>query len=125
MSNTGIPYEGRTAAMRTSPWLAVENLDGLGDVPVKIAGVYKHTKVRMQDGKEQNQLFSLKFVGKELELPLNATNRKFLAERFGCEVKAWHGKEVVLYVQDGVKNPAGGKTKGIRIKLPQGEPARV
>ena len=29
-------YTGRSAAMRTSPWLAAEDLDGLGDVEVTI-----------------------------------------------------------------------------------------
>lgn len=117
MSENAIPYTGRSAAMRTSPWLAVENLDGLGDIKVTIEGVYQHTKVRMMDGKEQAKLFTLKFVGKELEMPLNATNRKTLVNKFGTAVKDWFGKEVVLYVQSGVKNPAGGApTKGIRIK---------
>jgi hypothetical protein len=116
MSNTATPFEGRTGAMRTSPWLAAENLDGLGDIKCVIEGVFKHSKVRMQDGKEQAQIFTLKFVGKEMELVLNATNRKTLAAKFGVNVVDWKGKEIVLYVQDGVKCPSGGKCKGIRIK---------
>ena len=102
--------------MRTSPWLAAENLDGLGDIKCIIEGVYQHTKVRMQDGKEQAKIFSLKFIGKEMELVLNSTNRKTLAAKFGVDTKVWRGKEIVLYVQDGVKCPSGGKCKGIRIK---------
>ena len=111
-----IPYEGRSAGMRTSPWLAAENLDGLGDVKCVIEGCYQHTKVRMQDGKEQAQIFTLKFVGKSLELVINSTNRKTLAAKFGTDVKLWKGKEITLYVKDGVKCPSGGQCKGIRIK---------
>ena len=116
MSETATPFEGRTGAMRSSPWLAAENLDGLGDIKCVIEGVFMHTKVRMQDGKEQAKIFTLKFVGKDMELVLNATNRKTLASKFGVDTKQWKGKEIILFVQDGVKCPSGGKCKGIRIK---------
>lgn len=110
------PYEGRTAAMRTSPWLASEDLDGLGEVEVTIESVFEHKDAVMQDGRKQPKLFAVKFVGKERQLVLNATNRKTLAGKFGANCKAWKGQKVLLYVKDGVRNPAGGTTKGIRIK---------
>lgn len=109
-------YEGRTASMRTSPWLASEDLDGLGDVEVTIESVFQHKDAVMQDGRKQPKLFAVKFVGKERQLVLNATNRKTLAGKFGTDCKAWKGQKVLLYVKDGVRNPAGGTTKGIRIK---------
>lgn len=109
-------YEGRTAAMRSSPWLASEDLDGLGDVEVTIEAVYQHKDAVMQDGRKQPKLFAVKFTGKERQLVLNATNRKTLAARFGSDCKAWKGQKVFLCVKDGVRNPAGGTTKGIRIK---------
>ena len=102
--------------MRSSPWLAAENLDGFGDIRCVIEGVYQHSRVRMQDGKEQAKIFTLKFVGKEMELVLNSTNRKTLVNKFGVNVTDWRGKEIILYVQDGVKCPSGGKCKGIRIR---------
>lgn len=70
----------------------------------------------MQDGRKQPKLFAVKFSGKERQLVLNATNRKTLAGKFGTDTKAWKGQKVLLYVKDGVRNPAGGTTKGIRIK---------
>lgn len=111
-----IPFDGRTAAMRTSPWLASEDLDGLGEVEVTIETVRLHKDVEMQEGRKKPKLYSLKFVGKERELVLNATNRKTLVGHFGTDTKAWRGQKIKLYVKDGVRNPAGGTTKGIRVK---------
>lgn len=102
--------------MRVSPWLASEDLDGLGDVTVAIEGVYSHKDAVMQDGRKQAQLYAVKFAKKDRQMVLNATNRKALVEKFGTDTKQWVGKEVILYVKDGVRNPAGGTTKGIRIK---------
>lgn len=110
-------YTGRTAAMRTSPWLASEDLDGLGDVEVIIEAVYSHKDAVMQDGRKQPKLFAVKFVGKERQLVLNATNRKTIVAEFGSDVKAWKDKKVKLYVKDGVRSPSGGTTKGIRVKI--------
>ena len=111
-------YTGTVSGMRTSPWLASEDLDGLGEVPVVIEAVYKHGDVTMQDGRKLKVMFALKFAGKDKEMVVNATNRKTLAAAFGANVKAWKGKSVLLYVQDGVKNPAGGApVKGLRIKI--------
>ncbi len=109
-------FTGRAGAMRVSPWLASEDLDGLGDVPVVIEAVFCHKDVAMQDGRKQAKLFAIKFTGKERQMVLNATNRKALVAKFGTDVKAWLGKEILLYVKDGVRNPAGGTTKGLRVK---------
>ena len=110
-------FTGRTAAMRVSPWLASEDLDGLGDVPVEIEAVYLHRDAVMQDGRKQPTLYAVKFKGKERQMVLNATNRKTLAAAFSANVKEWSGKKIMLYVKDGVRNPAGGTTKGIRVKV--------
>jgi hypothetical protein len=110
-------FDGRSAAMRKSQWLAVENIDGIPDgVAVEIEDVLMHKNVEMDAGRKEPKLFSLKFKGKELQLVLNATNRKKLVEHFGVMTKDWRGKSITLYVQDGVRCPSGGKTKGIRIK---------
>jgi hypothetical protein len=109
-------FTGRTSLMRTSPWLAVEDIDGLGDVQVTIEEVFKHRDAVMQDGRKMPVVYSLKFAGKEKQMVLNATNRKALAAAFTTDTKVWRGKTVTLYVKDGVRNPAGGTTKGIRIR---------
>lgn len=109
-------FTGRAGAMRVSPWLASEDLDGLGDVLLTIEGVYSHKDAVMQDGRKQAQLYAVKFAKRERQLVLNATNRKALVAKFGTDTKQWIGKEVTLYVKDGVRSPSGGTTKGIRIK---------
>ena len=109
-------FEGRTSAMRVSPWLASEDLDGLGDVEVTIENVFQHKDAIMQEGRKMPKLFAVKFVGKERQLVLNAVNRKTLATRFGTDCKAWRGQKITIYVKDGVRCPSGGTTKGIRIK---------
>jgi len=102
--------------MRTSPWLSCEDLDGIGEVKCEVEGVLAHRNATMQDGRKQPLLYAVKFKGKERQLVLNATNRKTLVALYGTDVKQWTGKTVTLFVQDGVRNPAGGKTKGIRIR---------
>ncbi len=113
-------FAGTVGQMRTSPWLASEDIDGLGDVPATIEGVFKHTDVTMQEGRKEAKLFAVKFVGKDKQMVLNATNRKALAGAFGADVRAWKGKHVALYVQDGVRKPGGAKgetCKGLRIRI--------
>lgn len=108
-------FDGRTSEMRTSPWLASEDLLGLGDVPAKIAGVYRHREVEFEAGRSEPVVYTVAFAGKSKQLVLNATNRKALVRKFGANVKEWIGKTVVLHVDDNVR--LMGKTVcGIRIK---------
>ena len=117
-------YTGNVSGMRVSPWLASEDLEGMGDVPATIEAVYKHADVTMQDGRKLKIMFALQFAGKDKQMVVNATNRKTLAGAFGANVKKWHGKHVLIYVASGVKNPAGGApVKGLRIRIPTGQPA--
>ena len=110
-------YTGGVSDMKDNPWLASEDIDGLGDIKVTIEGVFKNTDVMMDGGKKEAQLFSLKFVGKDKEMILNATNRKTLSAAFGANTKNWKNKEVILYVQGGVRNPKGGEpVKGLRLR---------
>jgi hypothetical protein len=120
---SGEVYQGTVSGMRTSPWLASEDLDGMGEVPVTIEAVFRHSDVTMQDGRKLKTLFALKFAGKDKQMVVNATNRKTLAGAFGADVRAWKGKAVRLYVATGIKNPAGGApTKGLRIKTDEVKP---
>jgi hypothetical protein len=108
-------YTGTVSAMRTSPWLASEDLDGLGEVQAEIEAVYVHENAVMQDGRTQPRLFAIKFKSREKQMVLNATNRKTLVAAFGQPAK-WAGNKVGIYVQDGVKAVGGGKTKGLRLR---------
>jgi len=110
-------FTGKVSQMKAnSKFLGSEDLAGLGSVEMEIAGVYQFADEIMQDGKKKEG-FALGFAKTDKRLILNATNRKVLAFSFGADTKAWAGKKVSVYVQDGVRNPAGGATvSGLRIK---------
>ena len=83
---------------------------------MEINGVFEHIGETMQDGRKKD-LFSIAFAKTPKRMVLNATNRRTLAMAFGKDVANWVGKKVQVYVQDGVRNPAGGETvTGLRIK---------
>ena len=111
-------YTGSVSDMKSSEWLASSDIIGLGDVQVTIESVVKSTNVKMDGGKTEKEIYSLKFVGKDKKMVLNATNRKTLAKMFSASVKKWKGQKVKLYVEDGVRNPKGGSpVQGLRIKF--------
>jgi len=69
------PFTGTVSAMKTSVWLASEDLLGLPDAKVTIAGVHKHEDVPMDGGRKEPKLFAISFEGREKQMILNATNR--------------------------------------------------
>lgn len=115
MSET--PFTGRVSQMKpAAKFLGAEDLAGLGEVEMTIEGVYQFAEEIMQDGKKKDG-FSLGFMKSTKRLIVNATNRKVLAMSFGADTTKWAGNKILLYVQDGIRNPNGGATvSGIRIK---------
>ena len=116
------PFTGTVSAMKTSVWLASEDLLGLPDAKVTIASVNKHEDVPMDGGRIEPKLFAIGFQGRDKQMILNATNRKTLSGAFGASTKNWIGKEILLFSQDGIKKPKGkaGETcTGLRIRIPQ------
>lgn len=110
------PYNGPISAMRKSPFLASEDIDGLGDIDAEIEGVYRDTDVQMADGRKEKEIYTLKFKGRDKRMCLNATNIKTLSRAFGADIKKWVGQKVKLYIQDGVK-AFGSTTRGLRVKV--------
>jgi hypothetical protein len=111
-------YTGKVSGMKTSPWLASEDLLGICPQQVIIAGVYKHEDVPMDGGRKEKLLFAVGFEKIQKQMILNATNRKSLSRQFGADTKQWIGKEVTLTVQDGIRKPGGRTgetTTGLRI----------
>jgi len=111
------PFTGKVSQMKTaSKFLASEDFIGLGDVPVTISGVYENDAEVMQDGKKKD-FHSIGFEKSPKRMVLNATNRKTLAAAFGSDTTKWIGKACHIYVQSGVRNPAGGETVcGLRLR---------
>lgn len=113
-----IPYTGKVSGMKTSPWLASEDLLGVGPVKIKISGVIENKDVEMEGGRKEAKLFSLAFHGIPKQMILNATNRRTLSAAFGADTKSWIDQQIELYVQDGIRKPGkgGGTTTGLRIR---------
>jgi hypothetical protein len=114
-------FTGMSSEMRNSQWLASEDLEDRGGSAVAtIASCKKHKNVEFEAGRKEKIVYTLRFVKKEKELVLNATNRKMLKGLFGSDVSKWKGQKIELYVQGGIK--LMGKTvNGIRIREIQGE----
>lgn len=111
-------YTGKVSGMKTSPWLASEDLLGIGSVNVEIEAVFKNEDVAMDAGRVEKLLFSLAFKGIPKQMILNATNRRTLSAAFGADTKQWIGKPIEVHVEDGIRKPGkgGGTTTGLRIK---------
>ena len=66
----GEVFEGRTSEMKDSPWLASEDLMGLGDVPVTIEKCLRHKNVEFDKGRVEDTVFTLVLAGKKKQLVL-------------------------------------------------------
>lgn len=109
-------FTGLSGMLRTSPWLASEDLIGLGDVPAEIEDVLLYDEVAFDKGRKEKNVPALKFKGKAKQLVLRATaNRRALVRMYGANTQAWRGKTVYIYHDPEVKF-GGRAVGGIRIK---------
>lgn len=122
----GAEYKGPSGIARESNWLTNEDIPHDRDTIVTIESVVIRRGVKMQGGRVKNVALSLRFVGKQRELMLNATNRKVLAALFQTNnTEAWFGKRVSLYVEPNVRRPDGTHGPAVRIRpkrVEQAEP---
>lgn len=110
------PFEGRSAKMKKeSPWLASEDLMGIGDVKLIIEGVFYNEDVPTDSGRKDN-FYSIKFQKTPKQMVINSTNRQRIVDWYGPEVVDWKGKELTLYVDMDVKQVGGGKGPGLRVR---------
>jgi hypothetical protein len=110
-------FEGLSGLLRKpSPWLAGEDLNGMGDVEVEIEDVLVYDEVSFDAGRKEANVPTLRFKGKQKQLVLRtAVNRKTLVRKFGTDTKKWRGQKITLYFDPTVKR-GGEVTGGIRIK---------
>jgi hypothetical protein len=102
--------------LRTSPWLASEDLIGLGDVPAEIEDVLLYDEVAFDRGRKEKNVPALKFKGKAKQLVIRATaNRRALIRMYGVNTQLWRGKTIYIYHDPEVKF-GGRAVGGIRIK---------
>ncbi|MEY4783695.1 MAG: hypothetical protein RIR41_1630 [Pseudomonadota bacterium] len=120
-------YRGPSGIARESTWLTSEDLQHDRDGIVTIEAVVRRDNLTMQGGRTKKVGLSLRFVGKQRELLLNATNRKTLAVMFGTnECAQWFGKRIALFVEQNVRRPDGTYGPAVRIRakrIEQAEPA--
>ena len=111
------PFSGQSAALKPpTPWLAGEDLNGRGDVPVEIEQVLVYDEVAFDAGRKEKGVPALKFKDRQKQLVLRtSTNRKMLVSLFGTDTKNWIGKTVALYFEPNVMMK-GKQVGGIRIK---------
>lgn len=108
-------FKGRSAEMRDSLFLAVEDLEGKGDTTVTIARVIQHSNVTFVDGRKKDKVFAIEFERATKQLTVNATRRKTLKGMFGPDVTKWKGQQIILYIDPDVKMK-GETVGGIRIR---------
>ena len=109
-------FTGLSGMLRTSPWLASEDLVGLGDVPAEIEDVLLYDEVAFDKGRKERNVPALKFKGKAKQLVLRTSaNRRSLVRMFGANTQAWRGKTIYIYHDPEVRF-GGRAVGGIRIK---------
>jgi hypothetical protein len=114
--NNAKVFTGLSGMLRTSPWLASEDLVGLGDVPAEIEDVLLYDEVAFDKGRKERNVPALKFRGKAKQLVLRTSaNRRALVRMFGANTQAWRGQTIYLYHDPEVRF-GGRAVGGIRIK---------
>jgi hypothetical protein len=114
--NNAKVFTGLSGMLRTSPWLASEDLVGLGDVPAEIEDVLLYDEVAFDKGRKEKNVPALKFRGKAKQLVLRTSaNRRSLVRMFGANTQAWRGKTIYIYHDPEVRF-GGRAVGGIRIK---------
>jgi hypothetical protein len=119
-------FTGMASQMRDSDFLASEDFkvpdrEGYAQTVVTIEKVLERRNVTFEGGRQKARVFTLRLVGKERELLINATNRNMLKQLFGVDSRKWLGQRILLWVDPTVK--LKGETKpGIRIKPAPSKP---
>ena len=113
-------FTGMASHMRDSEYLASEDFkvadkDGYVQVVVTIEKVLERRNVIFEGGRKKPRIWTLRLVGKERELVVNATNREMLKKLFGPDSRKWIGQKILLWVDTTVKLKGESKP-GIRIK---------
>lgn len=109
-------YKGTIANLSNSEFLAAEDIFGLGDLEVEIEKVMLLNDVATRNGKKENNVLGLKFVGSSKMLWVGGPNKKTLAVNFTADTKKWVGQKIKLYTVNGVRRPDGTFGPAIRIK---------
>lgn len=110
----GEVYRGPCGVLKDSQWLSAETLPTDKDTVVQIEAVIRRREVKFKNETKKGY-GSLKFVGRERELGLNATHIKVLKALFGPMTGDWEKKHIALYVDPDV-SAFGQIVSAVRIR---------
>lgn len=122
---SGEQFNGSAAQMRDSPWMATEDIIGVGgSMDLTIEQVLKYRNVEFEGGRKKPVVYAIRFAGAKREQIVNATRKRKLVELFGAKVSDWIGKRVCVYA--GTQQMAGKTVPAmfIREATPQANPGQ-
>jgi hypothetical protein len=107
-------YKGPAGILKDSDWLSAETIPADRDTVLQIEAVIRRSVVKFKNETKKGY-GSLKFVGKDRQLGLNATNIRILCALFGSDTSAWFGQHIALYVDPAV-SAFGQIVSAVRIR---------
>lgn len=110
----GEAYKGPCGILKDSQWLSAETIPADRDTILQIEKVVRRKSVKFKN-ETKHGYGSLKFVGRERELGLNATHLQVLAALFGSDTSKWYGQWIALYVDPAV-SAFGQIVSAVRIR---------
>lgn len=116
----GEVYRGPCGVLRDSQWLSAETIPADRDTVVQIQNVIRRKSVKFANETKKGY-GSLRFVGAERELGLNATHLKVLKALFGPNTGDWEKKWIALYVDPDV-SAFGQIVSAVRIRAKRVDP---
>ena len=116
------PLRGDEKFERDSEYLGADDIDGSIEPVLTIKNLYRG-KVTLQRGPEVKNVLtfveeSVPGISEVRPLIVNSTNRQALKKMYGqVTANALEGKQIQLYIEHGVRNPAKNElVDGIRIR---------
>ena len=116
------PLKGDEKFERDSEYLGADDIDGSVEPVLTIKNLYRG-KVTLQRGPEVKNVLtfveeSVPGISEVRPLIVNSTNRQALKKMYGqVTANALEGKQIQLYIEHGVRNPAKNElVDGIRIR---------
>lgn len=116
----GEVYKGPCGILKDSNWLTAESLPTDKDTIVQIKDVVRRKTVTFKN-ETKTGYGSLRFVGRDKELGLNATHLRVLSALFGKNCADWFGQWIALYVDPQV-SAFGQIVSAVRIRAKRVDP---
>ena len=118
--DAGEVYKGPCGVLKDSAWLTAESLPADRDTVVQIRDVIRRQQVVFKNETKKGY-GSLRFVGRDKELGLNATHIRVLSALFGKNCSDWFGQWISLYVDPQV-SAFGQIVSAVRIRAKRVDP---